>query len=193
MDKLDAIGRKRFGRINTYMVGCAMAKVDEKLPEWTEEAGGRTAWEKWVDDKVDSCEKRAKKWAAKRNKLGPLPTRGEWRAAIRSAIKESGGVGRYSRLNLSLEDRKNTDWNWPSVEHLAGSGTANLGLETRLVNDMKTIMSEAEFIAMVGHLALTFGISAARLSSDWRCSRSFAVEQPDDEPPLELASNDVTT
>jgi hypothetical protein len=100
-------------------------------------------------------------------------------------MEASGAVGHYSQLVLSLASpRKSTDWNWPSVEHLEDPGTASVALETRLVNDMKTIMSEAEFRDMVGHLAAAFSISPAGLPVGWKCRRSFAVEQPDEEPPL---------
>ena len=163
-----------------------MAKVGANLPAWTEQAGGRSAWKKWLEGKVNSCLRRANKWAEKHGiSADDLPTPAEWRAAILSAMEASGGAGHYSQLDLSLASpRKSTDWNWPSVEHLEDPGTASVALETRLVNDMKTIMSEAEFRDMVGHLAAGFSISPAGLPVGWKCRRSFASEQPDEEPPL---------
>jgi hypothetical protein len=163
-----------------------MAKSGDILPVWTDQADGRPAWKKWLEAKVNSCFRRANKWAEKRGiSADDLPTPVEWRTAIVSAIEHSAGIGHYSKLRLSLAaPRKNTDWNWPSIEHLEGPGVATLALETRLVNDMKTIMSEVEFRAMIGHLAATLAVSASSLQGDWNCRGSFAVEQPDDEPAL---------
>ena len=162
-----------------------MAKTGDNLPAWTEQAGGRPAWKKWLDGKVNSCLRRANKWAEKRGiSADDLPTPAQWRAALLSAMEKSGGVGHYSKFDLSLAPpQKNTDWNWPSVEHLKDPGTAAVALETRLVNDMKTIMSEIEFQTMIGHLAAGVSISAMSQPS-WSCQRSFAVEQPDEEPAL---------
>jgi hypothetical protein len=85
---------------------------------------------------------------------------------------------------LSLGGKENTAWNYPSVDHVEGPGVANVVLETRLVNDMKTIMCEKEFFAMVGHLAAVHEIEITKLSTNWKCLRSFAVEQKTDEPAL---------
>lgn len=73
---------------------------------------------------------------------------------------------------------------WPSIEHLIDPATATVAVETRLVNDMATITSEAEFANLVGHLAKTMRIKGVRLDDDWHPNRNFAIEQPDDEPPL---------
>lgn len=163
-----------------------MAKAGENLPAWTESAGGRPAWKKWVEGKVNSCLRRANKWAEKRGiSADDLPTPAEWRAAIIAAVEQCAGVGHYSKLELSLTaPRKCTDWNWPSIEHLEGPGVAAVALETRLVNDMKTIMSEPEFRAMIGHLSAALSVTAGSLPAGWSCRRSFAAEQPDEEPPL---------
>lgn len=69
-----------------------MAKVGENLPAWTESAGGRAAWKKWLDVRVNSCVRQASKWAENRAVLAEdLPTPAEWRAAILSAMGESRG------------------------------------------------------------------------------------------------------
>ena len=166
--------------------GVLMAKAGENLPIWTELAGGRPAWKKWVEGKVNSCLRRAKKWAEQRgSSTDELPTPAQWRAAILDAIEQCAGIGHYSKLELSLAPpRKCTDWNWPSIEHLEGPGGPAVSLETRLVNDMKTIMSEAEFLAMIGHLSASLSVSAGILPDGWGCRRSFAAEQTDEEPPL---------
>lgn len=167
--------------------GClVMATVGEKLPAWTESAGGRGAWKRWLDAKVNSCVRRASRWAEKRGLLAEdLPTPAEWRSAILRAMEESQGSAHYSRLMLSLEPpRKATHWNWPSVDHIQSPGVAKIVLETRLVNDMKTIMSEQEFRDMISHLAFVLATQPTSLEDGWKCERSFAVEQSDDEPVL---------
>ena len=163
-----------------------MAKAGENLPAWTESAGGRRAWKKWVEGKVNSCLRRANKWAEKRGiSADDLPTPAQWRVAINAAVEQCLGFGHYSKLELSLAaPRTCTDWNWPSIEHLEGPGVAAVAIETRLVNDMKTIMSEPEFRAMIGHLSAVLSITAGSLPTGWGCHRSFAAEQPDEEPPL---------
>jgi hypothetical protein len=162
-----------------------MAKGGRDLPAWTEQAGGRQAWQKWFNGKVNSCLQRASKWDKKRGgSPHNVPKREDWREAVLSAIEASGGVGHYSKLKLSLASpRKNTDWDWPSVEHVVDPGTAKLALETRLINDMKSIMSEVEFREVIGHLAATLSVSVG-VRGNLTCARRFAVDQPADEPPL---------
>ena len=100
-------------------------------------------------------------------------------------MRKSPGLGHYSRLPLSLESGNSKAWDWPSVDHVAGPATAELVLEVRLVNDMKTIMSEQEFRAMIGHLASVLKIPSRKLPNGWRCGRWFAIgEPPAQEPPL---------
>lgn len=163
-----------------------MAKSGENLPPWTESAGGRAEWKKWIEKKVNSCLRRANKWADQRGiSADDLPSSAQWRAAIVAAVQQSNGFGHYSKLELSLAPpRKSKDWNWPSIDHLQNPRVAEVVLETRLVNDMKTIMSEKEFREMVGHLATTLSVNVDRLPTGWGCRRAFAAEQPDEEPPL---------
>ena len=57
-------------------------------------------------------------------------------------------------------------------------------LETRLVNDMKTIMSDEEFRTLIGHLAAVLKVKVKEQET-WQCRRSFAIEEPPEtEPPL---------
>jgi hypothetical protein len=157
------------------------------LPLWTDSAGGRNAWKKWLDTKVNACVRRAAAWAAKRQKpIKQLPRRSEWREAILDALRLSGGRAYYSKFPLSLAPpRKNTDWNWPSVDHISGPEVAKVVIETRLVNDMKTITCEEEFRAIIGHLATVLGVEVKEVGDDWHCQRAFAIdERPDVEPPL---------
>jgi len=156
-----------------------------ELPQWTHAQGGTSKWQDWIRAKTKSCMTRAVKWSAKQAKPVALPTRAEWMNAIIAAVENSGGRGCYSRLPLSLAPpRKPTDWNWPSVDHSKDPGTAELVLETRLVNDMKTIMTPGEFQEVVGHLAAVLKIAVKTLPASWKCDRSFAGLQEPDEPAL---------
>lgn len=113
-------------------------------------------------------------------------TREDWRRAIWQAILASSGRGHYSHFPLSLlSPGKPTDWNWPSVDHVSNPATAEVVLEVRLVNDMKTIMNEQEFREMVGHLAAVLEIPSKKLPNNWHCGRAFSIEEPPtEEPPL---------
>lgn len=155
------------------------------LPLWIEDAGGATAWRKWLTARVRSCCGRARDWAQKQsNPPHQLPSSIEWREAIVSALLLSEGRAYYSQFFLSVASpRKVTDWNWPSVDHCGTPASTDVVIETRLVNDMKTIMSKTEFLELIGHLAAVHGV-AVREHDSWTCRRSFAREQGVDEPPL---------
>lgn len=164
---------------------CYMSKSGLSLPTWTDSAGGRPAWKKWLERRVQGCTRRARKWAQKQNVKRKLPTRTEWRTAISTALERCRGFAQYSQLALSVAPPlKETDWNWPSIDHLKDAGTAEVAVETRLVNDMKTIMTEKEFSQMIAHLAETLAVRVELLPIDWSCDRSFAVRQKVDEPPI---------
>jgi hypothetical protein len=156
------------------------------LPAWTKEAGGEGAWRDWIKKKTNACHRRAKAWAHKRQRA-TFPSKQEWRIAIRKAVDDSNGLARYSHFPLTLAaPGKSTDWNWPSLDHLSGPAQAEVVLETRLVNYMKTIMTEREFCDIVGHLAAVLEIPAREIPT-WVCSRSFAIEEPPiAEPPLPM-------
>jgi len=156
------------------------------LPPWTERAGGKAGWRSWVESEVKRCRARAKKWAKKRGRTGSdLGSSSEWREAIIRALIACGGSGQYSHLPLSLATPgKNTDWNWPSLDHVEAINIPCVAVETRLVNDMKSIMSVPEFREMVAHIAAVQGVALQPLPDGWRCSRSFAIPEPVDEPPL---------
>ncbi len=162
-----------------------MVKSPDTLPEWTASAGGIEVWKKWVEMKANGCLARAKAWAKKKQRpANQLPSRGQWRKAILEALHTSKGRGHYSRFPLSLATGNPTTWSWPSVDHLKGPKIAELVIETRLVNDMKTIMSDQEFRTLIGHLAAVLKVDVKE-QDRWQCRRSFAVEEPPDaEPPL---------
>ncbi len=179
--KRPAIEIRRPGRKITSVPNLPPWRTDP-LPTWTRTAGGEK-WRKWVARRIAACDRRARAWAANRPDR-PVPTREQWGLAIWRALKASNGRGRYSRFPLSLAGHP-TDWNWPSVDHMAGLDAAHVVLETRLVNDMKTIMSAREFRSMIGHLAAVNRLPAREVSGRWRCRRSFKkIEEPLKEPPL---------
>jgi len=78
---------------------------------------------------------------------------------------------------------------WPSVDHVLNPATAEVVLETRVVNDMKTIMDKGEFKIVIGHLAAQLSIEARLLDASWSPKRGYWREQPDTEPPLPEAPN----
>jgi hypothetical protein len=157
----------------------------DSLPSWVEGSGGRQRWNKWVNSQVKRCDGRAKKWLKKRRSRRQKPSRKDWRMAILLAIATCDGRGHYSKLPLTLNHSDGpTHSMWPSVEHLKDPATAEVALETRLVNDMATIMNEAEFVKMLAHLSVVMNIRPNLLTDDWHPMRSFSAKQDEEEPPL---------
>ena len=71
------------------------------------------------------------------------------------------------------------------MDHVNSLDKADVVIEVRLVNDMKTIMTPQEFHDMIGHLAATLKIRTKKVRNDWQCKRSFkGKEKPTEEPPL---------
>jgi hypothetical protein len=163
-----------------------MPELKIELPDWTEAAGGRDRWRAWVEGQVGRCCTRAAKWV--RNHGGklsaPRPAAGEWRQAIVAALRESKGRAAFSQFPLSMaHPRQNTDWNWPSVDHLKAPNVAEVAIETRLVNDVKGIMTKEEFRGLISHLAFVMKATPSE-NLNWQCRRSFAAPEPAGEPPL---------
>lgn len=148
-----------------------------EMPAWTEMAGGKKKWRKWLDGQASRCFKRAKKWSG-------ASTREQWRQAIYRALRENrGGTGHYSGFPLSLD--LTPPWThalWPSVDHVKDPGTVKVVLETRLVNDMKTILDEGEFRNVVAHLTKRLRLTPELLASSWQPKRDYAKPQKKDEP-----------
>jgi hypothetical protein len=169
-----------------------MPELKIELPDWTEAAGGRDRWHAWVEGQVRRCRARAAEWVRDHGRSLLLrPGAGEWRQAILAALKKSEGCGAFSRFALSMAPpRKSTDWNWPSVDHLKAPNVAEVAIETRLVNDVKGIMTEEEFRSLIGHLAVAMNV-IPRENLDWRCGRSFAAPEPPSEPPLPASKGDA--
>lgn len=164
----------------------SVIKRKRVLPSWTKSAGGDALWQSWVKKQVTRCCARAKMWVKKHGRnSSDLGRASQWREAIIQALHDCGGSGQYSRLPLSLAaPGKNTDWNWPSLDHVEAPNVLSVAVETRLVNDMKGIMSASEFLEMVSHIAAVNAVPPQALPDGWRCSRSFAIPEPVDEPPL---------
>jgi len=69
---------------------------------------------------------------------------------------------------MSLDQRNGRDERhplWPSIDHLEGLLSTEVAIESRLVNDMKGILSEAEFKRVVGHLADSMEVEPRRLKT----------------------------
>lgn len=158
--------------------------LSSRLPAWVDAQGGRASWAKWVKTRAGSCHRRAKKWKKKTEQALTLPAKHEWTTATIEALEACGGVAVYSRwwkLDVALPS---TSPLYPSINHVAGLGTAKAVVETRLVNGTKTILDEAEFKLVIAHLASTLGVSAAALATDWKPRRTFGGPQGPEEPAL---------
>lgn len=96
---------------------------------------------KWIINRVNGCLKRA---------LNQKPP-AVWRSAIKKAVAASDGKCPYTgvRLDFTLPSY---DPFYPSLDHKSSLASADLGVTIRLVNDMKSIMSEDEFLKMVAHI-----------------------------------------
>jgi len=161
----------------------AIKTLKVRLPSWAEAQGGRDRWTKWVKARAASCHRRARKWKKKTNQSLTLPRKSEWTDAIVSALNACTGVAAYSGWELDVT-LPATSPLYPSVDHVAGLGTAQAAIETRLVNDMKTILDAAEFKKVIGHLAIALGVQGTLLPDGWTPKRTFCGRQTLDEPPL---------
>ena len=147
-----------------------------ELPSWVGKSGGEAAWRKWIEARASSCQSRGRKWIAKRGLKKRVPTKEEWRWAIVEAIKKSEGLFHYSKWPMSLKIqglRDSSSPMWPSLDHAKDPATINVVIESRLVNDMKNILTENEFREIVGHLAVTMEAKKKRISDLPKLSRSY--------------------
>lgn len=93
---------------------------------------------KWINKRVNGCLKRALNRRAA----------GVWRKAITAAVLASDGRCPYTGIRLDFS-RPSYDPFYPSLDHKDGPDSTNLGVTVRLVNDMKSLMTEEEFLRMV--------------------------------------------
>lgn len=96
---------------------------------------------RWITNRVRSCCRRSSR---------DIP-RKEWREAITKAVEDSDGLCPYTGVPLDF-DLPHTDAFYPSLDHVDGPDSLDLVVTTRLVNDMKNIMSEGEFLRLVEHI-----------------------------------------
>jgi hypothetical protein len=94
--------------------------------------------QRWLNNRVNGCYKRALN----------RKSQAEWRRAIKKAIAASDGVCPYTGVTLDF-GLPSYDPFYPSLDHKKGLDSTDLGITTRIVNDMKSIMSEGEFLKMV--------------------------------------------
>lgn len=74
------------------------------------------------------------------------------RRAVLQCLKDGIVRGYFSDFPLNPK-LKPTDSMYPSVEHLTSrQDSKNVAVETRIVNDMKSHLSEKEFWQLIGHL-----------------------------------------
>ncbi|MCK4644033.1 hypothetical protein KAU32_10425 [bacterium] len=147
-------------------------EIRRQLPEWAK-IQNIDKWVHWVKNKASSCQSRSRKHQnvacgdsnAKVNLL-------QWREAVLKALKESKGKGRYSQFDLDIT-RKCKHPLYPSIEHLEGLHTPKLAVETRIVNDMKSILAEREFFDIISHISFVNGIRPRAIKEEIKLSRSF--------------------
>lgn len=143
------------------------------MPDWVQNNGGEKAWQKWLKNRANSCHQRAKKFVKKHGGQYSL-TASDWKEEIHKALLSCNGVGCYSKLPLSLNDKQETHPMWPSVDHLRDDLTPKVAIDTRVINDMKTILSEQEFKDIVSHLFIKMELEAKALTDNWRPGRDYA-------------------
>ncbi len=136
------------------------------LPGWIE-SRHMQSWLGWIEKRVKACVDRARTAGAKEC------SREAWRRAIVESFPDDGRY-HYSRFPIRTPDGDNTHAMSPSIDHCQGVTTLDLVIESRLVNDMKTILSEKEFKEIVGHLCCTLKARPGKREDNWECTRNFA-------------------
>lgn len=149
-----------------------MSTIEDRLPNWIR-AEDQAKWAKWVKIRAASCRRREKKCGEKTG--NGRATRGNvrWTEKILEALHHCEGFAAYSHLKLDISQPHTSPF-YPSIDHVEGIGSAKVKVETRLVNDMKTILDETEFKQVIGHLASALGAKAVRLKDGWKPKRTFA-------------------
>jgi len=131
--------------------------------------GGRKKWADWVNNRATSFSARAKR----KSECPEKHTVPRWREAVVCSLnKMPDNRAHFSKLPLSLK-REATDPLYPSADHLENPENFHLVLETRLVNDMKTILTESEFKKVLAHLVWALKIKSRKLPENWQCQRDF--------------------
>ncbi len=130
--------------------------------------------DKWADIPAEW-----KGWCKTGRHKGPCK-----RNAIVRCLKNGVVRGYFSGFPLDPKCLS-TDSMYPSVEHLAGRKNPDVVVETRIVNDMKSHLSEKEFWQLIGHLFLVGSAggkvvppAGKRLPGKWRPQRQFQRVKP---------------
>jgi len=121
-----------------------------------------TEWKKW-------CSTGQHAGLAKRN-------------AVHKCLNSKGRVVGYFSDLLLDPDLDYTDSMYPSVEHLGDKNDKdNVAVETRIINDMKSHLSEKEFWRVISHLFFV-GIRKGKIKASpsdkclpigWRPAKNF--------------------
>jgi hypothetical protein len=140
-----------------------------------------------------STSKKPKQVTSHRDKWANIPTEWEkWcrtgkhrgpckRNAVVRCLKDGIVRGYLSGFRLDPKCQP-TDSMYPSVEHLTGKeNREDVVVETRIVNDMKSHLTEKEFWQLIGHLSsvdvegrkIGMPLASNRLPDDWRPERNF--------------------
>ncbi|MHA1670881.1 MAG: hypothetical protein ACTSV5_09915 [Promethearchaeota archaeon] len=124
-------------------------EIRNKLPKWLKKQN-EGKWIKWVNTKTVSCRNREVKYLKKKKDNIKIPhSSSEWREAVLKALNNcKDGKAIYSKYKLDINLDSSNPY-YPSIEHIERIDKLNLGVEIRIVNDMKSILSEDEFFEFI--------------------------------------------
>ena len=111
--------------------------------------------QRWINNRAKACVERA------RNKRPSS----EWRRAIKKAVEKSNGRCPYTGIKLDFT-LPSYDPFYPSLDRKGGLDSTNLDITSRIVNGMKSIMSEKEFLAIVAQIYAFRGLKPPRELAD---------------------------
>jgi hypothetical protein len=145
-------------------------EVKSKLPSWIKDYQ-KINWINWIENRVNSLSRKAKK-----DKL-PIKYHGIrfWRENVVNALcRIEDGKASYSKIPLNIDSKKKDKHPlYPSVDHVDGPKGIKIEIETRLVNDMKSILDIGEFKELVAQLVLTMETGQSYLKAGWEPKRTF--------------------
>jgi hypothetical protein len=131
-------------------------------------------WKHWVNNGSKRCHGRALKYLEKHSNREGKSKRKAWKDAIVSALANSDGIAKFSGHPLRL-NQPSTNSTYPSIDHCDNVLSTNISIVIRLVNDMKSIMSDTEFISMVENIfSISQGKGPTLDLTKLPCSRDFA-------------------
>ena len=122
-------------------------------------------------------------------KRGPHGRGGRKKDALLKCLKSGHVRGYFSDIVLR-PDLPTTDSMYPSLDHLSDPmNHANAVVETRIINDMKSHLSETEFWKVIEHLFIV-GVEkkkitapyGKRLPRGWSPVRHYVKKEPHESP-----------